>query len=105
MLNITAFGNLGKDPELNQVGDKQVANFSIAVNHGKEETTWIGCSLWGPRASTFMQYVKKGSKIAVTGRGKLRTYDKKDGTQGQSLELDVNDFTLPVRQQEEEVPF
>jgi single-stranded DNA-binding protein len=48
-----------------------------------------------------MKYLSKGSKITVSGRGKLRTYDKKDGTQGQSLELDVQDFTLPAKQQEE----
>lgn len=106
MLTITAYGNVGKEPELNQVGDKQVANFSIAVNHNKEETTWVSCALWGPRATTLMQYVTKGSKIAVSGRGKMRSYTKKDGTTGQSLEIDVNEFTLPARQQEdEEAPF
>ena len=36
----------------------------------------------------------------MTGKGQLRTYQKQDGSQGSSLELNVNDFTLPERQQE-----
>jgi single-strand DNA-binding protein len=101
MLVITAHGNLGRDPELKTVGSYQVASFSIAANTGKEETTWINCNVWGERSSVAMKYLSKGSKITVSGRGKLRTYDKKDGTQGQLLELDVQDFTLPAKQQEE----
>jgi single-strand DNA-binding protein len=101
MLVITAHGNLGRDPELKEVGSSQVANFSIAATTGKDETTWINCQVWGKRSDVVMKYLSKGSKITVSGRGKLRTYDKKDGTQGQSLELDVQDFTLPAKQQEE----
>ena len=98
MLNITAVGNLGRDPELREAGSSQVASFSIAVSTGKDETAWINCSLWGKRADVAMQYLKKGSRITVAGSGKLRTYQKKDGTEGQSLELNVSDFTLPPRE-------
>ena len=101
MLVITAHGNLGRDPELKTVGTSQVANFSLAVSTGKEETTWINCQVWGKRSEVVMKYMTKGSKITASGRGKLRMYTKNDGTQGQSLELDVQDFTLPARQQEE----
>jgi single-stranded DNA-binding protein len=45
-----------------------------------------------------MQYYKKGSKVVVTGRGNLRTYQGQDGQNKSSLELVVNDFTLPERQ-------
>jgi single-strand DNA-binding protein len=103
MLVITAHGNLGRDPELKDVGSSQVANFTIATTTGKDETTWINCQVWGKRSETVMKYFTKGSKVTVSGRGKLRTYEKKDGTQGQSLELDVQDFSLPPRQQEEAV--
>ena len=114
MLNITAHGNLGQDPELKDVGQSQVANFSLAAKTGKDETTWINCQVWGKRADTAMQYFRKGSAITVAGRGKVRTYEKKDGSQGQSPELSVNQFTLPPRAaaqpaaaapSNEEVPF
>ena len=112
MLNITAHGNLGQDPELKDVGQSQVANFSLAAKTGKDETTWINCQVWGKRADVAMQYLRKGSAITVAGRGKVRTYEKKDGSQGQSLELSVDQFTLPPRtaqpaapSSDEDVPF
>jgi len=97
MLNITAHGNIGRDPEIKDVGSTRVCNFSLATKTGKDDTTWINCQAWGKRADAAMRYLKKGSAITVAGRGKMRTYDKKDGSQGQSLEMDVNDFTLPLR--------
>jgi len=105
MLNITAQGNIGKDPELKQVGSNQVANFSLAANTGKDETTWLNCNIWGPRADVAMQYLKKGSKITIVGRAKNTAYLKKDGSAGCSLEVDVNDFTLPLRGNEVEPAF
>lgn len=105
MLNITAHGNIGRDPEVKDVGSSQVCNFSLAAKTGKDETTWINCAVWGKRADTAMQYLRKGSAITVAGRGKLRTYQKKDGSEGQTLEMDVNEFTLPPRESNSEMPF
>lgn len=98
MLNLTAHGNLGKDPELKDLGGNQVANFSIAARTGKDETTWINCTVWGKRAETVMQYLHKGDKITVAGSGKVRTYQTKDGSEAKSLELNVSDFTLPAKE-------
>ena len=97
MLNITAHGNLGKDPELKEFNDRQVANFSIAARTGKDQTTWIDCSVWGKRADTVMQYLHKGDRVTVVGSGRIRTFDKKDGSEGKSLEVNVSDFTLPAK--------
>ena len=98
MLNITAHGNLGRDPELREAGQSQVASFSLAARTGQDETTWINCSVWGKRADTVMRFFKKGSQVTVAGQGKLRTIQKKDGTEGQALDLNVSDFTLPPRE-------
>ena len=99
MLNMTAHGNLGRDPELKEVGSTQVASFSIAARTGKDETTWIDCSVWGKRADTVMEYLHKGDRITVCGSAKVRIYEKKDGSEGKSLELNVSDFTLPPKQE------
>lgn len=99
MFNITAHGNLGKDPEVKQVSDTQVAEFSLAARTGKDETTWINCAVWGKRADVVKQYLQKGDKVTVAGQGKLRAYQKKDGSEGQSLELRVSDFTLPAKRE------
>ena len=103
MFNITAHGNLGKDPEVKDVKDTQVAEFSLAARTGKDETTWINCAVWGKRADTVKKYLHKGDKVTVAGSGKLTTYQKKDGTEGSSLELRVSDFTLPPKT--EDAPF
>jgi single-strand DNA-binding protein len=101
MLSITAQGNIGRDPELKQVGANQLASFSLAVRTGKEETTWIECAVWGTRSDVAMRFLKKGGKITIAGRAKTQAYVKQDGTAGCSIEVDVYDFTLPLRANEE----
>lgn len=108
MLNITAHGNLGKDPELKNVGQNQVASFSLAVRTGKDETTWMNCAVWGKRAQTAAEYLRKGAKITIAGQGKLNSYTTQDGTEKQSLNVNVTDFTLPAREAnatDAEMPF
>ena len=99
MLNITAHGNLGKDPEIKKVNDTQVASFSLAARTGKDETTWIDCAVWGKRAETVINYLHKGDKITVAGSGKVRVYEH-NGKEGRSLDLNVSDFTLPAKKED-----
>ena len=103
MLNITAHGNLGRDPEIKDVKDTQVAEFSLAAKTGKDETTWINCTVWGKRVDVVKEYLHKGDRITVAGSGKITTYEKKDRTEGFSLDLNVSDFTLPPKK--EDAPF
>jgi single-strand DNA-binding protein len=114
MLVLTISGNLGRDPELKTTDQSQVASFSVGVRTGKDETTWVNCSVWGKRAETVAAYFKRGNKVTLTGSGKIRNYEKKDGSLGSSLEMNVTDFTLPAREgaatsaapsHAEEVPF
>ena len=99
MLNITAHGNLGNDPEVKYLeSGNQVANFSLAVRTGKDETTWLNCAVWGKRAQTAAEYLRKGAKITIAGQAKLRSYTTQDGTEKQSLNVNVTDFTLPARE-------
>ena len=98
MLNITAHGHLGRDPELKEAGQTPLARFSIGCNTGQDETTWINCSVWGKRSDVVMRYLKKGSAVTVAGQGKVTTFQKKDGTEGKTLELKVSDFALPPRE-------
>ena len=99
MLVLTISGYLGRDPELKTINQSQVASFSVGVNTGKDETTWVNCSVWGKRADVVMTYFKKGGKVTIAGSGKLRTYENKDGLPGSSLDMEVSDFTLPAREE------
>ena len=99
MLNITASGNLGRDPELRQIGKTEAATFSLASRTGKDETTWINCTVFGARSATVMQFFKRGSKVTVSGKGRLRSYQTNEGVEKNSLELNVQDFDLPERKE------
>ena len=46
MLNINAIGNLGKDPEKKQLGDYPAVGFSLGIKTGKDQTTWINCTMF-----------------------------------------------------------
>ena len=102
MINMTASGHLGRDPELKTVNGTDVANFSIGCRTGQDETTWVNCAVWGKRANTVMQYMTKGSRVTVAGSAKVREYQTSDGETGKSLEMNVNDFTLPEKKAETE---
>ena len=60
MLNITAVGRLGKDPELRTTqSGQEITSFSLAVNvfaKGEQRTVWLKCSIWGKRGETLRNY-------------------------------------------------
>ncbi len=103
MNSFTIHGNLGQDPELKEVGQSDVAEFTIADKQyeGPERqssTGWYRCQVWGPRAHTIMEFFHKGAAVTIVGTLKQRKYQTKDGEEKTSLDIRVNDFTLPARQ-------
>ena len=98
-MNIWNFtGNLGNAAEqrFTTAGDS-VVNFSVAVKSGygdKAVTTWANCQMWGKRGESVLPYLTKGALVGVSGETTLRKYDKKDGGEGFSLDVRVNDLTL-----------
>ena len=96
-------GNVGKDAELRstQSGDK-VLGFSVAVENGKDKngnrraSTWYRCSVWGQRAESLQRHIKRGTKLALTGRVGVNVY-KGDGF----LTLTVNELTFMSKAQKE----
>ena len=98
-INISAVGRLGADPEGFQAGTTPAAKFDLAIKTGKDETTWMKCVVFGKRSAPILDYFKKGSKVTVAGNGRYTTFEKQDGSKGNSLELTVMDFTLPEKPQ------
>lgn len=84
---IILIGNLGRDPEIKQVGDNSVANFSIATKERhksqtgewQEKTEWHNIVVWGKRAETCGKYLSKGSAVLVVGKLRTRSWDDKNG--------------------------
>ena len=103
-MNIFCFtGNLGQDVKINHTSaGGAVANFSVAVRAGfgdREQTLWIGCSLFGKRAEGgLVQYLKKGQQVAVSGELSTREHEGKT-----YLQVSVNDVTL-IGKRDDSVP-
>jgi single-strand DNA-binding protein len=98
-MNVYTFtGNLARDAKINSTekGDS-VGSFSVGVKSGygdKAVTNWINCSLWGKRADSLAPYLMKGQGVAISGELSLRKYKSKDGSEGASMEVRVQDVTL-----------
>lgn len=101
MNRVTLIGNLGADGDLKVFTDGNgVLNFSIATSEKwtdkqsgekKEKTEWHRCKLFGPRAKSLAQYLKKGTKVAVIGSIETRSYEK-DGVKQYATEIKVMDL-------------
>ena len=99
-MNVFTFsGRIGRDAETASTqSGTAVCNFPVAVESGygdKKQTTWVRCALWGKRAEGGLpQYLTKGAQVVVTGELSTREFQKKDGGNGFSVEIRVNDLTL-----------
>lgn len=103
-------GNVGHDAELRQVntanGSQSVLSFAVAVksskkgDDGKYLSDWFDCSLWGKRADSLAQYIKKGSSVAVFGEVSLEQYTTAQGQAGAKMKINVQNVTLLGGQQQ-----
>lgn len=100
---VQLIGNLGKDPELKNVGSGQaLLRLSLATNERyrtadgewKDNTQWHPIVLWGKQAEKLAGMVRKGSGLVVEGRLVQRTYESKEGERRYSTEVVVSDFQL-----------
>lgn len=98
MNNLTIAGNVG-NTRAGEHNGKPVLNFSVAVNEGKDRTTWFECALWGDRVNTVGQYIVKGGKVCVTGSVSGDVYDGKP-----KLKVFVRDVTLMGRPDADAAP-
>ncbi len=99
--SITIVGHLGRDPEIRDVGDKKVANFSVAVTRGKgdkEITSWYSCAAWGRQAEIVGQYLTKGAPVMIIGEPTIEEYELKKGDRAGQMatrvSVFVKDFTM-----------
>ncbi|MSO98665.1 MAG: single-stranded DNA-binding protein [Rhodospirillaceae bacterium] len=94
---VILIGNLGKDPEVRtlQNGGK-VANLSLATSESwkdkatgerKEKTEWHRVVIFGNLADIAEKYLKKGSKVYVSGSLQTRKWQDKDGQDKYSTEV------------------
>ena len=86
MQKVQVIGRLGKDPELREVGESKVVNFSIATTEKgftrqdgtkvEDHTEWFNCTAWNRLADVIAKYLKQGDLIYIEGKNRTRSYDK-----------------------------
>ena len=110
---ISIIGYLGRNPEMTYTpAGTANTKFSVAVNRKwakdgekQEETTWFNVECWGGLAETCNQYLKKGSKVGITGRMACNEYDQ-DGNNMYYWKLVAREVEfLDKREAEKETPF
>lgn len=93
MNKVIMMGRLTKDPEIRYKDDKAVARYSIAVDRKfkKDEADFFTCVSFGKQAEFVEKYLKKGMKIALTGRLQNNEFTNKDGQKVRTTEILVED--------------
>ncbi|MBO5337678.1 MAG: single-stranded DNA-binding protein [Lachnospiraceae bacterium] len=102
MNKVILMGRLTRDPEVRYTqGDNPlaIARYSLAVdrrqarsNNGDEQTAdFINCVAFGRTAEFAERYLRKGTKIAVTGRIQTGSYTNKDGVRVYTTEVVIED--------------
>jgi single-strand DNA-binding protein len=86
---VILIGNLGQDPELRFTQSNQgvlslrmattESYFDTNTKERKEITEWHTVVVWGKRGEALNKILSKGSRIAVEGRLKTRSWDDKNG--------------------------
>lgn len=97
-LNLCQFiGRLGSDPEIRYLSDgSPVANLRLAVGwktKNGEGCEWITVVFFGNIADVVGTYLKKGSRIYVSGRFRTRQWDK-DGVTMYTTEIVAREMQM-----------
>ena len=73
-------GRITRDLELRYTtNNKAVVNVPIAINNGKDDTTFIDVVLYGNTAETTCKYCKKGDLMGVQAKVQNKNWTDKDG--------------------------
>ena len=85
MLNtFSGVGNVGKDPDVRYFDSGKVkAALNLAIERdfkreGEPDTDWFRVEVWGKPAEFVANYVKKGYKLAISGRLQTKTWNDKN---------------------------
>ena len=99
-VNITAVGNLGRDPEMRYTQNgKAVTKLSMAATVGygdNQKTIWFRVTCWGKTAEAANNYLSKGSKVLVSGEltpgdnGNPAIWTTKDGNPAATFEINAD---------------
>ncbi len=95
---VSLVGHLGKDPEVIQAGETQIAKFTMATSEyntktKSREAEWHNIVVFGKEA--VVKLLKKGELVGIQGRLKTESWeDKKDNQKRYKTVIIANDLRL-----------
>ena len=101
MNKVILMGRLTRDPEVRYSqganGSMAVARYCLAVPRkfkceGESDCDFINCVAFGKNGEFAEKYLRKGTKIALTGRIQTGSYTNKDGVRVYTTDIVAEEF-------------
>ncbi len=113
MLKAAVIGNLGNDPELRYTPTGQAllqmnvaSNYRVRSQAGEwtDKVEWVRVTVFGNRAESLSNLLKKGMRIFADGRLEARPWTSREGELRAGLEMVANDVDFMSPRQEDGYP-
>ncbi len=114
MKKTAIIGNVCADATTQQVNEKTVINFTVAVNENRKDkdgnktqnTTYIDCSFWrkAGQSTAITEYLKKGVQVYCSGSPTVSAFINKEGHPVGKLALTISDIELLSAKKETVTP-
>ena len=109
MNKVILMGRLTKDPDMRGEGTSLVARYTLAVDRrfakdGEQQADFINCVAFSKGAEFVEKYLKKGTKVVVTGRIQTGSYTNKDGVKIYTTDVIAEDHEFAESKKTEEQP-
>lgn len=113
MNKVILMGRLTKDPDIRYTSSDTplaVARYTLAVDRrfkkdGDQSADFISCVTFGKSAEFVGKYLKKGVKIAITGRIQTGSYENKDGQKVYTTDVVVEEHEFAQSKSKEDGSF
>ena len=110
MNSVILMGRLAADPEIISTQDgKSVGRFPLAVDRkwakGEHKADFISCQVWEKKAEFAEKYLKKGTKILVTGRIQTGSYTNRNNEKVYTTDVIVEDCEVAESKRTEETGY
>ena len=101
-------GRLTKDPDItNTTNGTVIARYNIAVDRkfkreGDPDADFFSCTSFGKQAEFVEKYLKKGTKVVITGRVQNNNYTDKNGQKVYGTVIMVDEIEFAESKNSEE---
>jgi len=109
MNKVILCGRATKDPEIRYTqSGMAIARYTLAVERygkkteGEQTADFIPCTAFDKRAEFVEKYVRKGTKLLITGHIQTGSYTDKDGKKVYTTDVIVEDHEFAEKKQSDE---